>query len=130
MTGELKASFAWTATEGYEHFPPFVNLTGNRIAVRGYESFNGRYYEHGLYVAVELPQEAIDELRAALAIPAHPEQTPGTPRSSDDGEVERVEPVSVDDEETRAFIDGWNARLDGTDFDMALHFWKRRQCGI
>lgn len=36
---------------------------------------------------------------------------------------ERAVATPVDDEVTRAFIDGWNARLDHTDFDMALHFW-------
>lgn len=29
----------------------------------------------------------------------------------------------VDDAQTKAFIDGWNARLDYDDFDKALHYW-------
>ena len=37
----------------------------------------------------------------------------------------------VDDEEIAAFIEGWNAALEGEDdFDLALHFWMRRRCGI
>lgn len=42
-----------------------------------------------------------------------------------------VEYSPADDEETRAFIDGWNAaKLSGRDFDLALHFWMRKRCGI
>jgi hypothetical protein len=74
---DAKVAFAWTATSGYKHFPPYVNLTGNRLAVRGPETFNGKYYEHGLYAAVELPPEAIAELRAAL------EQSDAPPSDSD-----------------------------------------------
>jgi hypothetical protein len=40
-----------------------------------------------------------------------------------EGEADRGVATSVDDEVTRAFIDGWNARFDHTDFDMALHYW-------
>lgn len=36
---------------------------------------------------------------------------------------DREIPSLVDDAETRAFIAGWNARLDHADFDMALHHW-------
>lgn len=43
---------------------------------------------------------------------------------------ERAVATRVDDEITCGFIDGWNARLDHDDFDMALHFWMREQCGI
>ena len=38
MTSALeRLSFAWTATSGYVHYPPYVNLTGNRLKVRGSE---------------------------------------------------------------------------------------------
>jgi hypothetical protein len=43
------------------------------------------------------------------------------------GEVRREQYSHVDDETIRAFIDGWNARLDYTDFDLALHFWMLSQ---
>lgn len=43
---------------------------------------------------------------------------------------ERQVASHVDDELTRSFIDGWNARLDHTDFDLALHFWMRDGAGI
>lgn len=47
-------------------------------------------------------------------------------------DIERAEqPSPVDDAETRAFIAGWNAKLSGEhDFDMALHWWNREQCGL
>lgn len=42
-----------------------------------------------------------------------------------------IRPSPVDDAEIRAFIAGWNAKLAGEhDFDMALHWWMREQCGI
>jgi hypothetical protein len=40
------------------------------------------------------------------------------------------EPTPVDDDETRAFIEGWNARLLIPDFEKALHWWNRRRAGI
>lgn len=40
-----------------------------------------------------------------------------------EGEADRGVVTSVDDERTRAFTDGWIARVDHTDFDMALHYW-------
>jgi hypothetical protein len=39
-------------------------------------------------------------------------------------------PAPVDDEETRAFIEGWNSRVVYSSFDMALHWWNRRRAGI
>lgn len=48
---------------------------------------------------------------------------PEPPDEGDQGEVERGVATSVDDQVTRAFIDGWNARFDHTDFDVALHYW-------
>lgn len=63
----LSVNFAWTATSGYKHYPPYVNLTGNRLAVRGPEVFNNDHYEQGSCVAVDLPNEALAELRAAIA---------------------------------------------------------------
>jgi hypothetical protein len=65
--GMTALSFAWTATSDYKHYPPYVNLTGNRLAVRGTEEFKGDYYEEGPYAEVDLPPEAIVELRAALS---------------------------------------------------------------
>lgn len=42
-------------------------------------------------------------------------------------EAQTREPyTSADDPIARAFIDGWNARIDHTDFDMALHYWMLR----
>lgn len=40
-----------------------------------------------------------------------------------DKQEKPVEYSPVDDELARAFIDGWNARLDHADFDLALHYW-------
>ncbi len=46
-------------------------------------------------------------------------------------QAEMIEPSPEDNSETRAFIDGWNAKLAGEhDFDMALHWWKRERCGL
>jgi hypothetical protein len=39
-------------------------------------------------------------------------------------------PCSADDDETRAFIEGWNARLAIPDFEKALHWFNRRRAGI
>jgi hypothetical protein len=69
-------------------------------------------------IHADLLRAAADEIVTAL----HP-----NPEAS---EIMREASVSTDDEETRAFIDGWNARLDHTEFDMALHFWNRRRAGI
>ncbi len=69
-----KLVFAWTATDGYDHYPPYVNITGNRIAVRGDESMGADgYMVAGTYVAIDLPDEVIAELRAALAAITEPE---------------------------------------------------------
>lgn len=61
-----------------------------------------------------------------------PEPVPVSAHSGDDPARKSVGYHSPsDDEETTAFIDGWNAALDGEDdFDLALHFWNRRRCGI
>jgi hypothetical protein len=69
-TADAKVSFAWTATENYKHYPPYVNLTRNRLAVRGLEKVdrNGNP-QPGEYVTVELPPDAISDLRAALEAP-------------------------------------------------------------
>ena len=69
MTSTTPATFAWTATHDtadYESYPPYVNLTGNRLAVRGPEKIGAEYREPGDYVIIELPQEAIAGLALAL----------------------------------------------------------------
>jgi len=53
-------------------------------------------------------------IRAMLALAQQP---------SSGGKEGREIASPADDEVTRAFIDGWNARLGHTDFDMALHHW-------
>lgn len=64
-------SFAWTAANG-RPYPPYINLAGNRIRVRGEPShgevmpFTTGWIE-GPYVSVELPDEAIEGLRQALS---------------------------------------------------------------
>jgi hypothetical protein len=63
-----RVAFAWTPGHGaYKHYPPYVNITGNRIAVRGPELCNNGCYEPGPYAAIELSPEAFVELRAAIA---------------------------------------------------------------
>lgn len=71
MTTDDKAvAFAWTATSGYKHYPPYVNLTGNRLAVRGAETTGeDGHPQTGPYVTVELPDEALAGLRASLTQP-------------------------------------------------------------
>jgi hypothetical protein len=48
--------------------------------------------------------------------------TRATPKPADPtSDREAYNPT--DDEMTRAFIDGWNARLDHDSFEMAVHYW-------
>jgi hypothetical protein len=58
--------FAWTSGTGaYKHYPQYVNLTGNRLTVRGAEFVNvGGHYEQGPTVSIELPDEVLAELRS------------------------------------------------------------------
>jgi hypothetical protein len=63
----MSVSFAWTPGAGsYKHYPPYVNLTGNRLTVRGHEKMDGEHPAPGDYVQVDLPPEAMDALREAL----------------------------------------------------------------
>ncbi len=55
--------FAWTAPSGWNSYPPYVNLTGNRLIIRA----PGTSQRCGEQVAVDLPDEAIFALRDALA---------------------------------------------------------------
>ncbi len=54
--------------------------------------------------------DEIDRLKARLA-------------SVSSASAELATATSVDDDYTRAFIAGWNATRDHSDFDMALHYW-------
>src|SRR5690349_6179102 len=68
------ASFAWTATEGYRLYPPYANLTGNRLIARGPERFDGQFHHPGDRIEIELPDEAIAELRRSLEPPMRDER--------------------------------------------------------
>jgi hypothetical protein len=62
-----RRSFAWTATSGYKCYPPYVNLTGNRLSVRGCETFDDQGHPRtGPQVAIDLPDEALSGLRTIL----------------------------------------------------------------
>jgi len=73
LTPEI--SFAWTPGLGsYKAYPPYVNLTGNRLTVRGTEQRVktgvdvGGYWKQGETVSIDLPPEVLDDLRNALAM--------------------------------------------------------------
>jgi hypothetical protein len=73
--GDYPVNFAWTPGRGsYRHYPPYVNLTGGRLTVRGPEKLDGEHPQPGDIVAVELPPEVLAELRAALPPPPSEEQ--------------------------------------------------------
>ena len=60
----MMTNFAWTPGRGaYKHYPPYVNLTGNLLTVRGTERLDDDFPMPGYTVAVELP----DDQRIALA---------------------------------------------------------------
>lgn len=60
-----RATFAWTPGAGYH--PQYVNLTGNRLTVRGPEFVNVfGHYDVGPTVSIDLPDEVIAELAASL----------------------------------------------------------------
>jgi hypothetical protein len=62
--------FAWTSTE-YNSYPPYVNLTGNRLVMRNPPTF-GRHSNgevgmiEGVTVALDLPDEALRALSAVI----------------------------------------------------------------
>lgn len=61
------SGFAWTPGKpAYKHFPQYVNLTGNRLTVRGPEYCTGAHYHMGPTVSIELPDEVLAELTAEL----------------------------------------------------------------
>ena len=65
-------SFAWTPGAGaYKHYPQYVNLTGNKLTVRGPEYCTGGHYHMGPTVSIELPDGVLSELAAALRARAH-----------------------------------------------------------
>ena len=67
-------NFAWTPGQGaYKHYPPFVNLTGNRLTVRGIENLSGPHPAPGETVSVEVPDEQLATL--AIAITARSGET-------------------------------------------------------
>jgi hypothetical protein len=60
--------FAWTPGAGaYKHYPPYVNLTGNRLTVRGVEFQDGEHWQMGPTVNIDLPDEALTCLIEALS---------------------------------------------------------------
>jgi len=61
--------FAWTpGTGAYKHYPQYVNLTGNKLTVRGPEFVGeGGHWQMGPTVAIDLPGDVIADLAAALA---------------------------------------------------------------
>jgi hypothetical protein len=62
-TDSLLTSFAWTPGQGaYKHYPPYVNLTGNRLTVRGSEDLSGDHPQMGATVSIDLPPEQLAEL--------------------------------------------------------------------
>lgn len=63
--------FAWTPGAGaYKHFPQYVNLTGNKLTVRGPEfEGEGGYWQMGPTVSIELPADVLRDL-ALAAMPS------------------------------------------------------------
>jgi len=60
--------FAWTPGAGaYKHYPPYVNLTGNRLTVRGAEDLSGAHPQMGATVSIDLPADQLALLAIAAA---------------------------------------------------------------
>lgn len=65
----VERNFAWTPGAGaYKHYPQYVNLTGNKLTVRGPEFVNGDGHpEMGPTVSIELPDGVLRDFAAALS---------------------------------------------------------------
>lgn len=59
--------FAWTpGAETYKFYPQYVNLTGNRLTVRGPEDTTGEHPSVGKTIEIDMPDEQLLLLAAAI----------------------------------------------------------------